>query len=60
MTDEQKNILSRFIENPSDDYDDLLLQIDAKITEIGFDQNYDLNEIGLELQRIYDEIYNQN
>ena len=59
MTDEQKNILSRFIENQSDDYDDLLLQIDAKITEIGFDQNYDLNENGLELQRIYDEIYNQ-
>lgn len=59
MNDEQQKILSKLIENPSDDFDDLLLQIDAKITEIGFDQNYDLNEDGLMLQKLYDEMFNQ-
>ena len=38
----------------------LLLDLDNKITEIGFDENYDLNEEGRLLQRLYDDLYYQN
>ena len=60
MTDEQKKIIKQSIDNPSDDIDSLLLQLDDKITEIGFDKNYDLNEKGLILQKLYDELLNQD
>lgn len=43
-----------------DDINQLLEDLDDKITEIGFDSNYDLNEVGLKLQRLYDQLYNQN
>ena len=39
---------------------DLLLNIDFRLTQIGFDKDYQLNESGLELQRLYDEIYMQD
>ena len=65
ITDAQKETLSkhlpqiqRYIED--DDLDSLLADLDDKITEVGFDDNYDLNKLGLKLQRIYDEIYYQN
>ena len=38
----------------------LLLDLDDKITEIGFDENYDINEEGILLQRLYDDLYYQN
>lgn len=60
ITDEQRKIIEKYINEPSDDIDSLLLQLDDKITEIGFDEKYDLNEEGLILQKMYDEIYNQN
>jgi hypothetical protein len=34
------------------------LQLDDKITEIGFDEDYNLNEEGLILQKLYDELLN--
>ena len=42
------------------DLDDVLDQLDDKITEIGFNRDYTLNEIGLKLQKLYDELYVQN
>ena len=60
ITDEQRKIIEKYINEPSNDVDSLLLQLDDKITEIGFDEKYDLNEDGLILQKLYDEIYNQN
>lgn len=60
ITDKQKNIIEEYIENPSDDIDILLLDLDDKITEIGFDAEYNLNDIGITLQKLYDELYNQN
>lgn len=60
ITDKQKNIIEKYIENPSDDIDILLLDLDDKITEIGFDEEYNLNDIGIILQKLYDELYNQN
>lgn len=44
----------------SGDIDTILDILDAKITEIGFSSNYELNAIGVELQKLYDELYNQN
>ena len=58
MTDEQKKLIEKYIDDPSDDIDSLLLQLDDKITEIGFDENYELNEEGLILQNLYDELLN--
>ena len=43
-----------------DDLDGLLDKLDDIITDVGFDENYELNKRGLELQQIYDQIYNQN
>ena len=57
---EQRTLLTKYIEKPSDDIDLVLLELDNKITEIGFDIDYELNNIGIELQRLYDELYNQN
>ena len=42
------------------DIDQLLENLDDKITEIGFDADYELNSVGLKLQKLYDELYNQN
>lgn len=65
ITDEQKEILIKYLPNAkeimnSDDVNDILLPLDDLITEIGFDEKYDLNETGLKLQEVYDQIYNQN
>ncbi len=65
ITQQQKNLLSEYIKNMdklivSDDINDLLLKLDEVITEIGFDEHYELNEEGLKLQKAYDEIYEQN
>lgn len=38
----------------------LLLDLDATITKVGFDADYNLNEEGKKLQDIYDEIYYRN
>lgn len=65
ITEEQRNILLFYIPNidqsiNNDDLDDVLDQLDDKITEIGFNRDYTLNEIGLKLQKLYDELYVQN
>ncbi len=44
----------------SGDIDAVLEELDDKITEIGFNADYSLNEIGQKLQRLYDELYEQN
>ena len=60
LTQIQKELLEENGINITDDINDLLLDLDAKITEIGFDKNYNLNSVGLELQKLYDQIYYQN
>ena len=61
ISEEQKQILLENNVPLSDDIDTLLLDLDAKITEVGFtrDQQH-LTARGLKLQRLYDQIYNQN
>ena len=60
ITAEQNNILKEYNIKCSDDVNVLLLDLDAKITEIGFNPDYSLNKVGLKLQRLYDQLYNQN
>ena len=65
ITEERKSILLLHIPDINQsinngDLDDVLDQLDDKITEIGFNRDYTLNEIGLKLQKLYDELYVQN
>ncbi len=65
ITEKQRKFLSDKIENfdeiiKSENTNDLLLPMNDLIFMIGMDKNYNLNEVGRELQKIYDEIYDQN
>ena len=61
ITDEQWAVLKEYgITCKTEDLDDLLLDLDAKITEIGFKRDYSLNDVGRKLQLLYDRIYVQN
>lgn len=65
ISSEQKQLLLKYAPETKfgidkDDIDQILEKLDAKITEIGFDAEYELNAVGLELQKLYDELYNQN
>ncbi len=65
ITDAQKELLLRHLPKAQqsidgDDIKQILEDLDDKITEVGFDANYDLNATGLKLQRLYDELYDQN
>lgn len=57
ITDEQKKLLEKYKVEVLDDVDDTLLALDDKITEVGFNADYSLNKKGLELQKLYDELY---
>ncbi len=61
---EQKDILRKYIENideimNKEDVDELLDKIDDVIL-YNLDENDELDEIGFEMQRVYDQIYHQN
>lgn len=60
ITQEQKDTLNKYGVKVIDDIDTVLLALDDKITEIGFNKDYTLNKIGFELQRLYDDLYHQN
>lgn len=59
ITEEQKEILKKYDIELLDDEDELLDVIDDKIISIGFYADYSLNKEGRELQRLYDQLYNQ-
>ena len=64
ITENQKNYLSKFIKNldevlSSNDIEDLLLAIDDAIVDT-FDADGNPSSAGIELQNIYDDIYNNN
>ena len=60
ITEKQKEHVKTYLKQSYTDIYQLLLDLDDKITEIGFDDNYDLNEEGILLQRLYDDLYYQN
>ena len=60
ITEKQKKLVQTYLKKAYTDIYQLLLDLDNKIKEIGFDENYDLNEEGRLLQRLYDDLYYQN
>ncbi len=64
ITEEQISKLKKYFDideyTSNDNIDGLLMALDDVITDVGFDENYELNKEGLKLQLIYDQIYNQN
>lgn len=60
ITEKQKELVKTYLKKSYTDIDLLLTELDDKITEIGFDDNYDINEEGILLQRLYDDLYYQN
>ena len=65
ITTEQKELLLKHLPDIEDslnsnELDDILDVLDDLITDIGFDDNWELNETGLSLQLLYDQIYSQN
>ena len=60
ITEKQKELVKKYLKKSYTDIDLLLTELDDKITEIGFYENYDINEEGILLQRLYDDLYYQN
>ena len=60
ITEKQKELVTKYLKKSYTEIYQLLLDLDDKITEIGFDENYDINEEGILLQRLYDDLYYQN
>lgn len=65
ISNEQKELLMEHLPNAEEilktnDVNDILFPLDDLITEVGFDENYALNNIGSKLQRTYDQLFNQN
>ena len=61
ITTIQKEILKKYNIPICGEINELLLLIDAKITAIGYEANYErVNSAGRELERLYDELYDQN
>ena len=60
ITEKQKELVKKYLKKSYTDIDLLLTELDDKITEIGFDENYDINEEGILLQRLYDDLYYRN
>ena len=44
----------------NDDIEKLLICFDDAIIEFGMDKEQEITSKGIEMQKIYDEIYNQN
>ena len=61
ITTIQKVVLKKYNIPICGEINEMLLLIDAKITEIGYEANYErVNPAGRELERLYDELYDQN
>ena len=64
ISDEQVSILNKYLDINkfirADDLDGLLLELDGIIIDVGLNKNYELNKKGLQLQKIFDQIYGQN
>jgi hypothetical protein len=65
LTSEQKEKLFHYVPKAkafieSDDLYELELAIDEQITDAGMDDDFELNELGHTLQRLYDQIHIAN
>ena len=61
ITDSRRAMLEEYGVPFCDDIEELLLKLDDKIIEIGFEPDYEwLNPVGLKLQKLYDDLDYQN
>ena len=61
ITTIQKEVLKKYNIPICGEINEMLLLIDAKITEIGYEANYErVNPAGRELERLYDVLFDQN
>ena len=64
ISDKQAKLLLEYLPDIQDhvfsgDIHSVLLELDEKITEVGFDAKYNLNAAGLQLQKLYDQLFEQ-
>ena len=57
---EQVAVLNEYNVEISEDVNETLLALDDKIIEIGLNRDYSPNKVGIKLQKLYDQLYNQN
>ena len=64
VNNEQISVLKTYLDVDkyikAGDLNGLLDELDDVITDVGFNKNYELNKKGLQLQKIFDQIYGQN
>ena len=65
INNDQKSLLLMHLPNLQEsiengDIDTVLEDLDERITDVGFNADYSLNETGRKLQTLYDELYYQN
>lgn len=54
----EPELVDKYIED--DDIGNLLIDYDDAIIELGMDKTQEITHKGIEMQKIYDQIYNQN
>lgn len=62
ITDEDRKIIKKYNINIDNNMTikDILILINLKILDVGLDYNDEINEKGIELERLYDSIYYNN
>lgn len=62
ITDSDYKIIKKYNININENMniDDVLDEIEAKMFEMGFEENDEINEDGIELERLYDNIFYNN
>ena len=62
ITDSDYKIIKKYNININEsmNIDDILDEIEAKMFEMGFEENDEINKDGIELERLYDNIFHNN
>ncbi len=62
ITDSDYKITKKYNININENMniDDILDEIEAKMFEMGFEENDEINKDGIELERLYDNIFHNN
>ena len=62
ITDSDYKIIKKYNININENMniDDILDEIEAKMIEMGFEENDEINKDGIELERLYDNIFHNN
>ena len=62
ITDSDYKIIKKYNININENMniDDILDEIEAKMFEMGFEENDEINKDGIELDRLYDNIFHNN